>query len=46
MSGQCGVRCGGGLGAVLGGPQKGAVVVSGRRPAFPAPFIRVAKGGR
>jgi hypothetical protein len=26
--------CGGGLGAVPGGPQKGAVAVSGRRPAF------------
>ncbi len=30
-------NCGGGLGAVPGGPQNGAVAVSGRRPAFLAP---------
>jgi hypothetical protein len=38
MSG--GENCGGGLGAVPGGPQKGAVVVSGRRPAVMAPCRR------
>jgi len=32
------VSPGEGLGAVPGGPQKGAVAVPGRRPAFPAPF--------
>lgn len=37
MSGPSGVSSGGGLGAVPGGPQKGAVAVPGRRP-FPAPF--------
>ena len=30
---------GGGLGAAHGGPQKGAVAVSGRRPAVTAPFV-------
>jgi hypothetical protein len=39
MSGQSGVSHGGGLGAVPGGPQKSAVAVSGRRPAFLAPFV-------
>jgi hypothetical protein len=34
-------RFGGGLGAVPGGPQKGAVVVPGRRPAVMAPFVSV-----
>lgn len=43
MSGQSGVSCGGGLGAVLGGPQKSAVAVSGRRPAFLAPFLSTAR---
>jgi hypothetical protein len=38
MSGRSRISSGGGLGAVPGGPQKGAVTVSGRRPAFPAPF--------
>ena len=32
-------KCGGGLGAVPGGPQKCAVRRSGRRPAFLAPFV-------
>ena len=36
------VYYGGGLGAVPGGPQKGAVAVSGRRPAFRAPFVPIA----
>jgi len=39
MTGQSGVSYGGGLGAVPGGPQKGAVAVSGRRPAILAPFV-------
>ncbi len=39
MTGQSGVSYGGGLGAVPGGPQKSAVAVSGRRPAFLAPFV-------
>lgn len=38
MSGQRGRSYGGGLGAVHG-PQKGAVSVSGRRPAILAPFV-------
>ena len=46
MSGQSraalAVYGGGGLGAVPGGPQKGAVAVPGRRPAFLAPFVRSA----
>jgi hypothetical protein len=36
------VSYGGGLGAVPGGPQISAVVVSGRRPAFSASFGPVA----
>ena len=44
MNGQSGVSCGGGLGAVPGGPQKSAVAVSGRRPAFLAPFDWTARG--
>jgi hypothetical protein len=43
MSRQSGVSCGGGLGAVPGGPQKSAVAVSGRRPAFLAPFVSTAR---
>jgi hypothetical protein len=43
MSRQSGVSCGGGLGAVPGGPQKSAVAVSGRRPAFLAPFASTAR---
>jgi len=43
MSGQIGISYGGGLGAVPGGPQKSAVAVSGRRPAFLAPFIPTTK---
>jgi hypothetical protein len=43
MTGRSGVSCGGGLGAVPGGPQKSAVVVSGRRPAFLAPFVPTTK---
>lgn len=43
MTGQSGVICGGGLGAVPGGPQKSAVAVSGRRPAFLAPFVSTAR---
>jgi len=43
MSGQSRIGCGGGLGAVLGGPQKGAVAVSGRRPAILAPFVSTAR---
>lgn len=39
MNSQGAVNHGGGLGAVPGGPQKGAVVVSGRRPAILAPFV-------
>ena len=39
---ESGVSCGGGLGAVPGGPQKSAVAVSGRRPAFLAPFVSTA----
>ena len=42
MSDQSGVSCGGGLGAVPGGPQKSAVAVSGRRPALLAPFVLTA----
>jgi hypothetical protein len=38
MTGQCEMQMGGGLGAVPGGPQKCAVVVSGRRPPAKAPF--------
>lgn len=38
MRGQSGISDGGGLGAVPGGPQKSAVAVSGRRPAFLASF--------
>ena len=37
MSHYRGESCGGGLGAVPGGPQKCAVDVSGRRPAILAP---------
>jgi hypothetical protein len=43
MTGQRAVGCGGGLGAVPGGPQKGAVAVSGRRPAILAPFVSTAR---
>ena len=43
MSGQSGVSYGGGLGAVPGGPQKSAVVVSGRRPAFLAPSLSTVR---
>ena len=43
MSRQSGVSCGGGLGAVPGGPQKSAVAVSGRRPAFLAPFVSTTR---
>jgi hypothetical protein len=43
MRGHSGVSYGGGLGAVLGGPQKSAVAVSGRRPAFLAPFVSTAR---
>jgi hypothetical protein len=43
MSGQSGISNGGGLGAVPGGPQKCAVAVSGRRPAFLAPFVSTAR---
>lgn len=39
MTDPCAKRIGGGLGAVPGGPQKGAVAVSGRRPAVKAPFV-------
>lgn len=38
MSGPGRVPSGGGLGAVPGGPQKGAMVVPDRRPPFQAPF--------
>ena len=43
MTGQSGVSYGGGLGAVPGGPQKSAVTVSGRRPAFLAPFVSTGR---
>lgn len=43
MTGQSGVSCGGGLGAVPGGPQKSVVAVPGRRPAFLAPFASTAR---
>jgi hypothetical protein len=43
MSGPIGVSYGGGLGAVPGGPQKGAVAVPGRRPAILAPFVSTAR---
>ena len=43
MTGQSGVICGGGLGAVPGGPQKSAVAVLGRRPSFLAPFLSTAR---
>jgi len=39
MTDQCEMQMGGGLGAVPGGPQKSAVIVSGRRPAVKAPVV-------